>query len=181
MSGMRILPILLCFAAAAASAQPAPPAQPTRPAGPPADALRVQSFVDRAGALCTRRPAQTCVDAGWTFAAAAPGRGLTPADVATLQQRLQRWYEWRRPHLSSREQASVGFGLLLAGGMGADRLHRAFDSNGDGLVSRTELLADVTLDRRPLGKVLSDPAAVDRAGFARRLNMPAVLIDALFR
>ncbi len=152
-----------------------------QPVSYPAEAHRVQSFLDRAQSLCIGGPAKRCVDAGWKFAAAAPARGLTRADVETLHQRLKVWYGWRQSQLSSQERASIGLGLLLAEGIGADRLHRLFDTDGDGLVTRAELLAEVTLDSRPLGKVLSDPKAVDRAALARRLNLPPVLVDSLFR
>ena len=33
------------------------------------------------------------------------------------------------------------------------------------------------LDQRPLGQVLLDPVAVDRAAIARRLGLPPALID----
>jgi len=35
----------------------------------------------------------------------------------------------------------------------------------------------VRLDQRPLGQVLLDPAAVDRAAVARRLGVPPALLD----
>ena len=113
----------------------------------------------------------------------APGRrqGLTQSDVGNLQQNLKTWFAWRQAQLSPRERASVGFGLLVADGIGAERLHRAFDANGDGLVTQSELLTDVRLDSRPLGKVLADPNSVDRAGLARRLKLPPILVESLFR
>jgi hypothetical protein len=101
--------------------------------------------------------------------------------VAVLQQQLKIWYAWRQPQLSPRERASIGFGLLVADGIGAERLHGLFDANGDGLVTKTELLEDVTLDNRPIGKVLLDPNAVNRARLARRLKLPPALVDGLFR
>lgn len=162
--------LFLCVSAAAFA----------QPAKAPAEAQLVQSFLGRAQPLCLRRPVKTCIDAGWKFATGAPGRGLTVAEVGALQQRLKTWFGWRRDRLTSNERLSIGFGLLLAEGLGPQRLHRAFDYDGDGLVTQTEFLADVTLDNRPLGKVLADPGAVDRAGLARRLKLPAVLVDGLF-
>ena len=172
---MRGLLILLIFCASGAAARPAAHAAET-----PAEAVRLQAFLDRAEPLCAAKSAKTCVDAGWKFAAPAPGRGLTQADVAVLQWNLQAWYAWRQGDLSPRDRTSVGFGLLLARGVGAERLHRAFDKDGDGLVTQKELLADVALDKRPLGAVLSDPKAVDRAALARRLSLPDGLLDHLF-
>jgi hypothetical protein len=101
--------------------------------------------------------------------------------VETLQQQLRIWFAWRQALLSPQERLSVGFGLLLAEGVGAARLHEAFDTDGDGLVTQQELLTEIALDKRPLGTVLLDPQAVDRAGLARRLNLPDRLVNGLFR
>lgn len=170
MQALLIL-LLLCMSTAAAAGQ----------SKLPADARRVQSFLDGAGAVCRAAPSQLCVNAGWNFAAAAPKRGLTLSDVKTLRQRLGTWYRWRQAALGTRERIMVGLGLLLANGLGIDRLHAAFDADGDGLVTQPELLADVTLDKRPLGKVLSDPKAVDRAALAHRLDLPFDLLNGFFR
>ena len=56
-----------------------------------------------------------------------------------------------------------------------------FDEDGNGVVTKSELLADVTLDARPLGKILADPKAVDRAAMARRLGLPLPILNGLFR
>lgn len=165
-----LIVLLLCLS---------PPA--AQPAGGPADALGVQAFLDRVHALCRSAPARACFEAGWRFAAARPGRGLTLADVDRLHRRMRSWYAWREKRLSARERLSVGLGLLLADGIGAGRLHGAFDADADGIVTRGELLADVRLDRRPLGKVLADPHSVDRVGLARRLKLPPALVNGLFR
>jgi hypothetical protein len=148
---------------------------------PPADVRAVQAFIDRARSSCSSRPAQACVDAGWRFAAASPKQGLTLVDVQTLRRRLAAWYHWHQSALPARELRAIVLGLLLADGIGLGRLHAAFDGNGDGKVTQKELLADVKLDSRPLGKVLNDPAAVDRTGLARRLGLPPALVEDLFR
>ena len=75
---------------------------------------------------------------------------------------------------------AYSLGFLLADGMTMQKLHGAFDANQDGYVTQAELLADVTLDERPLGEVLSDPNAVDRVGLANRLGLPPALIEGLF-
>jgi hypothetical protein len=47
------------------------------------------------------------------------------------------------------------------------------------LISRSELLADVQLDERPIGAVLLDPAAVDHVAIARRLGLPPTILERL--
>ena len=162
--------LLICCMSSAAAPGPSPPKE----------AYRVQSFLDRVQVVCGSAAAQRCVNAGWNFAARDPGRGLSLADVERLRQRLGVWYKWRQATLRNRERLSIGLGLLLADGMGLDRLHGAFDADGDGWLNQRELLTDVRLDNRPLGEVLLDPEAVDRAALARRLKLPINLLNGLF-
>ena len=63
--------------------------------------------------------------------------------------------------------------------IGLDYLHAAYDADHDGLISRSELLADVHLDERPIGTVLLDPGAVDHAAIARRLGLPPAVLERL--
>lgn len=167
---------LLCAAPAFAQGQP-----PAKPATEPADSRALQAFIDRARKLCETKPAQACVDLGMRFAAANPKQGLTLADLQNLRKRIGDWYQWHRAQLSPGERASFALGLLMADGMGLERLHAAFDTDGDGKVSEKELLANVRLDQRPLGKVLADPTAVDRVGLAQKLGLPPALTNGLFQ
>jgi hypothetical protein len=73
----------------------------------------------------------------------------------------------------------LALGFLLVDGLGVERLHGLYDLDQDGLVRRDELLADVRLDDRPLGEVLLDREALDRAAFAARLGVPQALLDRL--
>ena len=77
------------------------------------------------------------------------------------------------------ERSGIAFGLWLVDSIGLEYLHAAYDADGNGLISRSELLADVHLDQRPIGAVLLDPAAVDHAGIARRLGLPPTILDRL--
>ena len=69
----------------------------------------------------------------------------------------------------------------MADSLGIPHVHAAFDANRDGRVTQQELLADVKLDKRPLGDVMKDPAAVDRQSLARRLGLPPALLEGLFQ
>lgn len=148
---------------------------------PPPDAAMVQQFIDGAREPCKTHPAQDCVDIGWWFAASDPDRGLSLDDVKLLRQRIGTWFQYYQPSLPPRTRNSVGLGLLLADGLTMERLHASFDTNHDGWVSQAELLADVTLDQRPLGEVLADRNAVDRAGLANRLGLPPAMLEGVFQ
>ncbi len=163
------------FATVLALGAALPAAQTPAPQG----AAEIESFLGQAGPVCRSRPAAQCVD---RFFAAAAGdrRGLTAADVTALRQRFGAWYQWRSDGLAAQERTAIGLGLLFADGLGPDRLHGAFDEDRDGFISKAELLAEVKMDQRPLGQVLADPAAVDRAGLARRLGLPVQLLNPVF-
>ncbi|MGE5538872.1 MAG: hypothetical protein ACM30I_09655 [Gemmatimonas sp.] len=183
---MRTLLIALLFLPTVALAQSAPTVVP--PSNEPApsaqqlaEARVLQTFIDESAVPCQTRPAKECVDLGWRYAAAKPRDGLTVDDLQKLRTQLGSWFEVNKALLPARTRASFALGLMLADGMGMERLHAGFDTNHDGKVSQQELLADVKMDNRPLGQVLADPAAVDRAGVARRLGLPPALTDGLFR
>lgn len=136
-------------------------------------------FVRDAAATCLSRPSAECVDSGWTFADRDRDQRLTAAEFDGLRQDLGEWFGWRAPSLSNRERNALSFGLLIIDSVGIEQILGGFDSDGDGTVTRAELLTDITLDDRTLGKVLSDPGAVDRAGVARRFGIAAALLPDL--
>ena len=180
---MRKLLITLLFLPAVALAQQAPPPadEPPPTAQQLAEARVLQTFIDDAGTPCQTQAAKACVDLGWKFAVKNPREGLTVADLQQLRTQLGSWYAVNRSLLPPRSRASLSLGLMLADGMGMDRLHAAFDTNHDGKVTQQELLADVKMDQRPLGQVLSDPNAVDRPKLAQKLGLPPAITDGLFR
>jgi hypothetical protein len=144
------------------------------------EASAVQTFIRSASAACQRERAQACVDAGWKFAAKAPDRGLTLPDLQDLRRRVGSWFARYQNSMSAQERNSVALGLLVADGIGMPALHAAFDADRNGQVTKRELLADVALDDRPLGAVLSDAKSINRAGIARKLGLPAQYLEALF-
>lgn len=170
----------LAVAPAFAQQSMAPPQVQSQPELEPADSRLVQAFIDKASGPCETKPAQVCIDLGWQFAVAQPKQGMTLADLKRLRTRLGAWLEWHQSVLPARARSSIGIGMLLADGLTMERLFAAFDADRDGKVTQKELFADVKLDSRPLGVVLADPAAVDRAGFARRLGLPPQLTGGLF-
>ncbi len=134
-------------------------------------------FMGAARPVCQQRPAADCVALAWRFADADGDQELSVAELTEVRGALEDWVLRRQAELSRPERSSLVFGLLLVDSIGVERLLTLYDSDGDGLISRSELLADVHLDRRPLGEVLLDPVAVDRRAIARRLGIPSALLD----
>ena len=148
----------------------------------PTDAINwVERFVRSSGSLCQKAPANDCVDAGWRYADDNRDRGLSLAELRQVRSAVEAWLGWKGDAVVPRERAAVLFGLFIVDAVGLDELFDGYDTDRDGLVSREELLADVRLDERPLGKVLVDPEAVDRRAIARRLGKLAPLLDGYFQ
>jgi hypothetical protein len=71
-------------------------------------------------------------------------------------------------------------GLVVVQTVGIDSFFQSYDTNGDGTLSKEELLADVRLDQRPLPQVLADPKSVDWDKLASRAGAAAPLLRRLF-
>jgi hypothetical protein len=134
-------------------------------------------FMRASRPICQHQPAEQCVAIAWRFTDADGDQGLSVAELESVRAALEDWVLRHRDELSRPERSSLVFSLLLVDSIGVGRLLARYDGDGDGLISRSELLADVRLDPRPLGEVLLDPAAVDRAAIARRLGIPPALMD----
>lgn len=140
-----------------------------------------EHFIRRSTPICEDRPAIACVEAGWRFADRDGDSKVSLAELQDVRRGLLDWAEWRGDSLRKGERAAIAFGVWLADAVGLENLLASFNQNGDGGLSQAELLADVKLDQRPLGKVLLDPEAVDREAVAQRLGRFAPLLKGLLR
>jgi hypothetical protein len=165
--------VLLCLASTPPWAQP--------PGAPGAPALTFDDFVRTTGPVCLVRPAPQCVDASWRFADANADDGLTLDEILAVRQALEDWSLWRAEDLAPEDRTAITFGLLIADVIGVENLFNAYDTDADNRLSRAELLADVTLDGRPIGEILVDPEAVDRAAVRERLGTAAPMLEGLLR
>jgi hypothetical protein len=162
------------WAAEAATAAPGP-----IPPAPGREVLEVDRFVAESGPVCLDRPAAACVEAGWAFADRNEDQGLSVVELEAVRDELRAWAQWRADDLYPTERSLLALGFVVVEGVGIERLHALYDEDADGLVDRNELLADVRLDERPLGEVLLDPEALDRAAIAARLGLPPALLERL--
>jgi hypothetical protein len=137
-----------------------------------------ERFIAASGPICQSRPAALCVERAWAQLDADGDDRLSTAELRWVRVTLQDWVLWRGD-LRRTESAAIALGLLLSDALGIERLHATFDQDGDGGISRAELLADVRLDQRPLGEILLDPANIDHQGAARRLGLPPALVERL--
>jgi len=172
-SGTLRLGALSSVALAALAAGPAPAAA----AEPPIVAF--DRFIAESDAVCRSGRAVDCVDLAWRFADADGDQGLSLEELQAIRTDVEVWAIWRQADLAAHERSGIAMGLWLVDAVGLDYLHAVYDADGDGLISRSELLADVRLDERPIGAVLLDPQAVDHASIGRRLGLPPSVLDRL--
>jgi hypothetical protein len=140
-------------------------------------AVAFERFMRTSRPICLERPAEHCVALAWRFADADGDQGLSVVELAALRSAFEQWAVRYRDDLTQPERSGIALGFLIVDSIGLERLQAIYDTDQDGLVSRSELLADVRLDQRPLGQVLLDPAAVDHRAVARRLGVPPAMLD----
>jgi Ca2+-binding EF-hand superfamily protein len=144
---------------------------------PAPDVLAFERFVVLLSPICARGASTDCFEYAFDFTDTNGDEQLSRAELVTVRDALEDWTVWRQESLSTRERNGIRLGLWLVDTIGLPTLEASYDDDRDGLLSRAEMLADVTLDERPLGEVVLDPAAVDRRAIARRLGMLMPLLD----
>ncbi len=145
------------------------------------EVVRFEQFIREAAPLCLRRPAIDCIDAGWAYADRDGDDRVSLDELLRVRGTLLDWTEWRDDSLHTGERAAIVFGVWLVDNVGLENLMASYNASGDGRLSREELLTDVRLDSRPLGEVLLDPEAVDRAAVARRLGPYSPMLEGLLQ
>jgi hypothetical protein len=176
---LRAISVALC-AAGLSAGLPGDAARAADAALPPSgEILAFEEFITDSGPLCQKQPAQACVDAGWSYADANRDGLLSVEEIRAVRDTLVGWSGWRGDSLPNRERLSIGLGVWLIDAVGIDKLVASYSRDGDQRLSQKELLADVTLDQRPLGKVLVDAEAVDRKAMAARLGALSPVLDGL--
>lgn len=178
-----LLPLLL----AAQPVNGAPAAAPSAASGagaptvaPSAAVAAFDQFIARSGPLCAKQASGRCVDAGLAFADRDADGRLSVDELESLHREMKAWLAWKGPKLTASERTAASLGVWMIDTAGLPALFDSFDADDDGRLTRSELLADVRLDQRPLGEVLLDPAAVDRSALAGRVGRLAPFLQGFF-
>lgn len=171
-------------AVAQADAAEAPETRAHDPVQAPSEVVQAfDGLVRFAARVCQHEPARECVDVAFDYADADGSGGVTPAEGHRVRDAAAAWLAWQEERtaadggLTSRDRALAGFWLWLADTLGVDNLHAGYDENGDGAVTRAELLDGTDLDQRPMSEVLRDPAALDTLGVAERFGFLIPLLQ----
>jgi hypothetical protein len=172
-TGRSVFKLACILLAVAAAVLPAAKAAPEPPI------VAFDRFISESNSVCRFGRAADCVDLAWRFADADGNHGLSLDELRALRADVEVWAIWRQADLAAQERSGIAMGLWLVDAVGLDYLVAVYDADGDGLLSRSELLADVHLDERPIGTVLLDPQAVDHAAIGRRFGLPSTVLDQL--
>ncbi len=173
---------LALAAPAAAQQQPATAPQPRAPAAAPQQQPKqgLDRLITGIGPLCLKAPAAQCVDQGFAYADRDRNGRLSLQEAKTVEGEVSAWTKANASKLPPEERQRLVTGLVVFQTVGTDNLFASYDSNGDGALTKDEVLADVKLDKRPLPQVLSDPASVNWDRLAARAGSAAPLLKRLF-
>ena len=168
---------LICAAAVLGLASV--PLQAAQGPGPSAAARAFAAFLGQSAPVCVREAARRCVDAGWRFADRNRDGRLTVGELEAVRGELRDWLTWSGNGIAPQEKRNVLLGLMVVEAIGLPQLFESYDTDGDRAISRAELLADVRLDERPLGAILSDTNSVDWASVRQRLGALAPALGSI--
>jgi hypothetical protein len=136
-------------------------------------------FLAKTGPVCEGQASSKCVDSAWAFADRNGDRRLSLGELQGVRDDLGAWLKAKEKAIPQAQRRMVQLGLLLVDGVGLPYLIQSYDADGDGTISRAELLTDVRLDARPLGQVLLDAQAVDWVALRQRLGPIAATLNGL--
>jgi len=154
--------------------QPRPPAQATQP-NPGLDGL-----ISGVGPICLKAPAAQCVDKGFAFADRDRNGRLSLPEARAVEAEVAAWTKANANKLPPEERQRLVTGMVVFQTVGVENVFASYDVNGDGALTKEEVLADVKLDQRPLPQVLSDPNSVNWDRLAARAGGAAPLLRRLF-
>ncbi len=129
--------------------------------------------------LCSLRPAKKCVDHIWKVVDRNGDDLLSPEEIDDFASHVRRWYESSDRELADLTTARIAH--LSFNVVGAKRIVRSYDMDGDGMLNMAEATADMTdfeTEERPLAALLLDPDAMDHEALADRFGiMGAKLVN----
>jgi len=143
------------------------------------DVAAFDRFIQSNAPLCLLQPARICFEAGWAMADSDADARLSASELERVRAELTEWARWKKQDLHQQDWTGIQLGLLVVRMVGLERLVASLDQDGDQQLTRNELLADVTLDQRPLPQVLLDRGSVDWEAVSRRLGAFAGLLEGI--
>ena len=137
-------------------------------------------FIKGIGPVCLKAPARTCIDRGFAYADKDRSGTLSLPETEAVYQEVEDWKEANAQTLAPADRQQINSVMTVIDTLGLGTVFNGYDGNGDGQLSKSELLADLKLDGRPLPEILSDPNAINWSNLTARAGMAGPLIKRLF-
>ena len=135
-----------------------------------------EEFLYETRSVCRYGASTSCLEAAWRFADRNDDDRLALPELIALHEEFFTWADARKSELDQRDASILAMAQLTFASLTPEVLFKGYDSNRDQLLTREELLADVQLDERPIGTVLTDQKAVNWQSVARRLGPIGALL-----
>lgn len=144
---------------------------------PPASAQETfAGFIVGLRDVCARKPARACTNQVSSFLDGDNDSRVSLREFESVRVQAKSAVKDRDTGLSAIERNLISVGLLALPHANLATVFASFDADADGSLSEDELFADFELDRRPLGKIISDPDGVDWQAFAARFGKVGFLV-----
>ena len=137
-------------------------------------------FIKGIGPLCLKAPARACIDRGFAYADKDRSDTLSLPETEAVYQEVKAWKDANAQTLAPGDRQQINSVMTVVDTLGLGTVFNGYDGNGDGQLTKTEILADLKLDDRPLPEILSDPSAINWGNLTARAGMAGPLIKRLF-
>lgn len=137
------------------------------------------AFIKGLRPTCARAPSADCVSAVSAYLDANGNGRVEFWELQRVLTQAGRAVGDKGSALNGIERNLTAVGLMVVRYAGPAKVFANFDSNRDGGLTSEELFADFRIDRRPFGKIVKDPKAVDWKRFAGRFGKVGFLITDL--
>jgi hypothetical protein len=137
------------------------------------------AFVKSLRPTCARAPSADCVSAVSAFLDANGNGRVEFHELQRVLAQAGKSVGNKASPLNGIERNMTVVALMVMRYAGPAQVFANFDANRDGVLSTEELFADFRIDRRPFGRIVKDPKAVDWKRFAGRFGKVGYLITDL--
>lgn len=127
-----------------------------------------RNFIRLTKNVCLVGKAERCLDLVWTYVDGDLDGQISVAEATAFLDAMEKWNKIGGSGVKTR--ATVTAGLAASDLVGIERIFAKYDMDGDGMLSREEATADVTIDDRRLAEIMSDENAIDRDGLSERFG-----------